>query len=860
MTATFAETLRNRRIRAHLTQEELAERAGISVRTISDLERELNLIPRAATVALLAEAFGFPDAERAEFEAVARGPRPPAPLPATGTAARLPPVSTSFIGREREVEAVGNRLLLKDVRLITLAGPGGTGKTRLAIEVASAVADRFEGGVFFVPLEPIADPALVVPTIATALRVGEVAGRSLDESLDLFLSDRESLVILDNFEQVTKASPLLARLIGECPRLTLLVTSRVLLRLSAEHAYEVPALDLPERGDGLLPKQIQDVEAVRLFVERARAARADFQLTQENASAVAALCRRLDGLPLALELAAARARLLPPAAMLARLEHGLTLLAGGAVDGPHRQRTLLATLDWSYDLLDEPQRRLLRRISVFAGGCDLEAVEAVCRSKGDPEALEGIAPLVDSSLLRGAGREGAAPRFEMLDTIRQYARGRLAESGEAEEVYARHFGHFLDLAETADRLYHSREQAHWLDRLETEHENTRAALQWAIERAEAGETWMADRAARLAGALGAFWLRRSYHSQGRRWLERVLALPGVTLLARARALHSLGLLSAAHGDLTRALAPLEESLNLYREHGDPRRVAWALCGLGGVALDQGEHERGGESCAAALTLFREHGDQVGMAEALHRLGDLAREQGEYERATANLEDALRLYQGEGEDGGVAWALNGLGDVALREANYDLALARYREAMALLQMLGQTWGVAIVLGNLATAAERSGDLPGAAASFERALALAQEIDDEGTSAAALYGLAAVSRRTGDDERAATLYREGLALYRRLGSATGIVRGLEGIAGSLAVRDAPRAARLAGAAHTARGAVGTLAPWDEHADYHRDMAAIRVTLGEEAFATAQDSGRAMPTDQAIAVALSEDHPGQ
>ena len=782
---------------------------------------------------------GFPQTRKDEPERAAR--------------VRLPASPVALIGREREPAAVQALLRRTEVRLLTLTGPGGTGKTRLALRVAEELSERFADGAHLVALAPITDPALVPSAIASALGIGEAAGRPLEESLEVYLRDRELLLVLDNFEQVASAPPLLVRLLGACPRVKLLVTSRAHLRISAEHTYELPPLALPDLEGHPRPEEIRDVEAVRLFAERARAARADFELTEENAPAVAEICRRLDGLPLALELAAARVRLLPPVAILARLERGLTLLTGGAIDLPPRQRTLRATLDWSYDLLDGPERRLLRRLAVFAGGCELRAAEAVCRSEGEPDVLEGISSLVDKSLVRGARRAGAEPRFGMLETVREYALEKLEQSGEAEEVRERHARYYLALAETADLGFRGREQGRWLDRLEAEHDNLRAALTWSLERAESGVDRATDLEVRLAGALGAFWLRRSHHTEGRRWLERSLTLPAASPSATAKALESLGLLSAIQGDSGRAIAALEESLALHRESGDPRRIAWTLSGLGGVVLDRGDHERGASLCAEALGLFRSAGDVVGTAEALHRLGDLARERGDHARAEEYLREALRLYRSGGEDGGVAWALNGLGDVALKQGDPHLAQARYRESLALLETLGQAWGVAIVLCNLGTAALRSGDPAGAAEAFERGLALSRRAENAGTITQALGGLAAVARSRGDDERAAELYREGLGLSRGLGAAAGIAPVLEELAGVLVVRDPRRAARLFGAVESVRDTAGASAARDDQPRYDRDVEAARAALGEEAFAAAWTEGRAMALDRAVASAL-------
>jgi predicted ATPase len=431
----------------------------------------------------------------------------------------LPPQSTPLVGREREVREVCERLRQEDMRLLTLTGPGGTGKTRLALQAAADLLDAYRDGVFFVSLATVTDPDLFFKEIAGALDLRESGDVPLKDLLKEYVGRRDLLLVLDNFEQLLSAVPLVGELLSAAPRLKVLAASRIPLGIYGEHEYAVPPLAVPdpERLPGL--EDLSQYEAVRLFIERAEAAKAGFEITSENASAVAEICARLDGLPLAIELAAARVKLLPPRAMLGRLGRRLKLLTGGARDLPERQRTLRGAIEWSHTLLDEGEKTLFYRMAVFSGGRTLEAVEAVCDAQGDLpiDALEGVSSLLDKSLLRQEEGPNGEPRFIMLETIHEYARERLQESGEAEEIGRAHAGYFLALAEEAELELTGSDQAEWLERLEVEHDNMRTALRWSLEGEDPGL------GLGLASALAHFWLVRGFWSEGRGWLEEVLA-------------------------------------------------------------------------------------------------------------------------------------------------------------------------------------------------------------------------------------------------------------------------------------------------------------------------------------------------
>jgi predicted ATPase/DNA-binding CsgD family transcriptional regulator len=617
----------------------------------------------------------------------------------------LPAQRTRLIGRVQDIAELSRRLLHPDVRLMTLVGPPGVGKTRLALAVAEAVLADFQHGVVFVPLAPLGDPELVVSAIAHQVGAPEQSGRSLLASLTAVLERQHRLLVLDNFEHVLDAATVVTDLLAACPDLKVLATSRTHLHLYGEHEFPVPPLGLPDDVDVPNVARLGEAPAVALFVERAGAARPSFALTEENAAAVAEICARLDGLPLAIELAAARVRLLAPGAILERLDQRLDLLGEGPRDWPARHRTARALVDWSYDLLSEEQRVLLRRLSVFAGGWTVEAAEAVCGFGvlDSTAVMDLLARLVDQSLVL-AEEQGGAGRFRLLETIREFGLEQLEVHGGGAPTRRRHAQHYLAFVEEADLRLRGPEGQTWLDRLEAEHDNLRAALAWCKTDPSSVENGV-----RLAGALWRFWYVSGYAKEGLGLLEGALSASGaVPTSVRAQGLTAAGMLMWSQSDYARAGLLLEEALTLSRELGDRFTVALALSGLGYVARSQGDCARAGVLQEEALALSRELGDRPGIARALFSLGYVALFQGDYARAAALQEEALALCREIGDRWGIARALSGLGYVALFQGDYARAAALYTESLALYEQTGSKPDIAPCLEGLARVAGAQGE--------------------------------------------------------------------------------------------------------------------------------------------------------
>jgi predicted ATPase/DNA-binding CsgD family transcriptional regulator len=718
----------------------------------------------------------------------------------------------------------------------------------------------------------------VLPTIATTLGIKEAGDRPLSDALAAYLRDKQMLLVLDNFEQVLSAAPLVATLLAAAPDLHVLTTSRAVLHLSGEHEFAVPPLALPPRSNTTESTEHREIgraapppsaesyvitlanltqyEAVRLLIDRAQAVKSDFAVTNDNAPAVAEICYRLDGLPLAIELAAARLKLFSPQALLGRLEHRLPLLTGGPRDLPARQQTLRATIDWSYNLLEPEEQVLFRRLGVFVGGCILEAAETICvggrrGESGDSSALQtltqlptsvldGLSALLDKSLLRAEYADGEA-RFIMLETIREYALEQLAARGEAETLQRCHAAFFLALAEEAEPRLTTGEQHMWLDRLEREHDNLRAALIWCLQDKQTGrqtnqETNLSELSPsipllllfslsrqelglRLAAALWWFWWVRGYLSEGRAWLERAISSspkdtsPTSSIASRAIALYRVAFLAQSQGDYASAAALGEESLALFHSLGDSRGIAWAHYVLGIIALMQGG----------------------------------------YAGAMAHYDASLALFRDVSDTRGLAWTLNDQASVALLQGDHAGAATRFEESLALFRSLGDTRDIASCLNNLGEVAKAQQDYAGAAARFDESLALFRSLDDMPGVSMALQGLGYVTQARGDYAQAKTLLEESLKLYQKAGSTYGIALCLTGLAAVAAAEEQlVRAARLFGAAEAQHGQIGAFLVLAERITYDRSLAGLRARLNAATFAAAWAEGYAMTPEQALTAA--------
>jgi len=844
----------------------------------------------------------------------------------TGTRGNLPAALTSFVGRGRELAALEHALRQGPAacRLLTVTGVGGAGKTRLSLQVAEGLRAAYPAGVWLVELAALTDPARVPGAIAAVLGVREEPHRPLFTTLADYVRGRRLLLVLDNCEHLVAACAEAATaLLQACPDLQILATSREQLGTAGETVWPLPPLAVPPPptpspsrgageasflpspaagragwaagsaepkdgsawagGEGAFPPspahrekraggegwldEVAEVEAVRLFLERVRASRPDFILTERNAEVVAQICRRLDGLPLAIELAAARLGALSVYDLAARLDNRFRLLSTGNRAALPRHRTLRGVLDWSYDLLSPAEASLLRRLAVFAGGWTLHAVELVC-GEGLAETDDVVlllSALVDKSLVGAPadgrdGRDGceeSGTRYRLLETVRQYARERLVESGEAQAVEQRHAAAYLSLAERAAPELTGARQHEWLDLLEGDHDNLRAALAWARAGGEH------ELGLRLAAALWRFWDTRGYESEGRAWLDATLSAPPPDaagerwMTARATALNGAGVMAQAQGEYARSIALHEQSLALWRELGHTQGMARSLNNLGVVAARMGHGARADELHGESVAIQRSVGDTWGLALSLNNWGVVAYEQGDYERARALHEESAALRRELGDTAGLGASLNRLGMALREQGDPARATALFEESLALRREAGEKQGIARSLVTLGHVARDRGDLARAAALYEESMALHNELGDKHGLALVLNYAGATAYRRGDRRSAASLYQEGLALAHATHHTASVAASLEGLAAVASGADRPaEAARLLGAASALRSGHGTPVPPSEQADNERTIALARRVLGDEVFASAWTRGQALSLEQAVAEARRTD----
>ena len=723
----------------------------------------------------------LPQAVQALLEAGEQEFVPPAPA-VEAPRHNLPRQMNPFIGREKQQAEL--QALLATAPLVTLLGPGGIGKTRLALQVAEAVRERYREGVWMVELAELTEPSLLAQTVASALGMREEPGQSLTRTLLDYFKGKHLLLLLDNCEHLIAAcATLAASLLKACPHLTILATSRELLQIPGENAYPVPSLAVPDSRHLPAIESLAEYEAVRLFLDRALLVQPAFAITPANALSLASLCQRLDGIPLALELSAARIRSLSVEEINARLDNRFRLLTGGSRAALPRQQTLRALIDWSYDLLNAREKALFHRLSVFAGGWTLEAAEQVC-SGGEIEeweALDLLTSLVDKSLVVAETEQGKT-RYRLLETLREYGRDRLEESGEAEILRQRHQAFFVALAVEAEPKLKGAEQTEWLKHLEDEHENLRSALDESFKQKEGSpNTLSGETALRFCGMLQRFWWTRGHLSEGREWSERALRQTDAQerTRERARTLHGAGVMARMQGDYISARTYHEQSLDIQREFGDREGIAISLNSLGSVTEAQGEYASALAYHEESLAIRREIGDRRGIAASLNSLGNIAYYQSDFDSARAYFEQSLDIQREVGDRKGIATSLNNLGNVTEVQGDYASARSCHDESLSLFREIGDRRGIAASLNSLGNVTSDQNDFDSARVYYKECLDIQQEMGDRSAAATSLNNLGLMAHHQSDFAFARACYEQSLSLVREIGDRNGVALSLNNL---------------------------------------------------------------------------------
>ncbi len=839
-------------MQAHNGLGDQSSLATVFQRCQEAMRRELGVEPSSQTRALyarLSKSEAPSDRERATPRVERRR------FAASAQLGGLPRPLTSFIGRERERADVKRLLAASHSRLVTLTGVGGCGKTRLALQVGQELLSQYPQGVWFVELATLTDPALVPQTVAASLGLLDDPSRAVPALLTDYLEPKRAVLILDNCEHLVEACARLAEaLLHTCPNLHILASSREALGVDGETVYQVPSLSAPASPQTASAEEALQYDAVRLFIDRAQSAQPGFSLTPGNAAAVAVISHRLDGIPLAVELAAARVKMLNPEEIAARLSDRFRLLTGGSRTAWPRQQTLRATMDWSYNLLSEAERLLLARLSVFAGGWTLEAAEAICGQGDAAEAaaldvLDLLTQLVNKSLVLAEQPPGEATRYRLLETIRHYSLEKLLDLGGGVAVRNRHLKYFLEMAERAEKELTGPAQVAWLNRLETELDNVRAALEWALESAVEAGLWLAARLAR-------FWDAHDRDGEGREWLARLLQRPEALQYPRARtwALTVSAALQLSSGMFAEAQAAAETSLELCRAQSDRTGEAWAQLVLGQAIYMRDDVSLARPHLDESLRLFRALGDKLGVADALSWIS-LDRRDARFSRMC--LDESLAMYRELGHVSGIAGALGSLAQQAYWDGDYVTPMAWLDEAKTMARELGSKSGQAFVMQNYGSLALRQGDYERARAYYEESIALSEAAGWYEDWAA--VGLGHVALRQGKLAEAQARFEESLRRFHEAQVSIGIAYNLEGLAGLAVAQGQPeRAVRLLGWADAIRETIGDFRPVVEQRVVDGDLALIHAQLDAATFAAVYADGRRLTTEQAVAYALEPTAP--